>query len=394
MPAALQPQARRQQKTAVTLSTRFADALGRILDELEADGTIARALPRGRISIEPPRDAGYGDLSTNAAMVLASATGGEPRMFAAVLAPRWEALAGVVAVEIAGPGFVNLRLARGVWHDELATILAMGDDYGRSAAGANDPVRITIPKGDPRSAQWRAALYGDALGELLGFVGHPVTGGDPATTQQAGKGPASISIAASGHCPEVRMVRAVRILAKGMPLSPGQPIGVADVVRIVGRDVARFAVLSCDVRVPMDLDMVRIVEASKDNPVFAVAYAHSRIRSAQRHAQESGHRREGRPDFARLDDDEIGLVKRAAHFPRLVEQVARLREPHRIAHYLHALAAAFNLLWDRSNYGQNRRFLVQDDPDTTHARLSLAEAIGQIVRNGLAIMGVAAAEEI
>ncbi len=333
MPAALQPQARRQQKTAVTLSTRFADALGRILDELEADGTIGRALPRDRISIEPPRDAGHGDLSTNAAMVLASATGGEPRVFAALLAPRLAALADVVAVEIAGLGFVNLRLARGVWHDELATILAMGDDYGRSAAGANDPVRITITKGHPLSAQWRAALYGDALGKLLGFVGHPVTCGNHATTQQAEVGPASILIAASGRPPEVRMVRAVRILAKGMPLSPGQPIGVADIEHIVGCDIARFAVLSCDVRVPMDLDMARIVEASKDNPVFYVQYAHARIRSVAAQGGRARAGAEGAADFARLDDEEIGLVKVAAHFPRIVEQAAR-----------HARAASHRLL--------------------------------------------------
>jgi len=84
----------------------------------------------------------------------------------------------------------------------------------------------------------------------------------------------------------------------------------------------------------------------------------------------------------------------AAQFPRVVEQAAVTREPHRVAFYLYDLAGAFHALWNRGNDAPDRRFLVQDDPETTQARLSLAEAIGQIVRNGLAIMGVAAAEEM
>jgi len=114
----------------------------------------------------------------------------------------------------------------------------------------------------------------------------------------------------------------------------------------------------------------------------------------QRKAAELGLSGSGAPDHARLDDEELDLVRLAAQFPRVVEQAAATREPHRVAFYLYDLAGAFHALWNRGNDAPDRRFLVQDDPETTQARLSLAEAIGQIVRNGLAIMGVAAAEEM
>jgi len=171
-------------------------------------------------------------------------------------------------------------------------------------------------------------------------------------------------------------------------------VTLADVVREVGRDVVRFTMLTRKADAQMDFDFAKVVEASKDNPVFYVQYAHARIRSVQRKAAELGLATEGAADHARLDDEELGLVRFAAQFPRIVEQAAATREPHRIAFYLYDLAGAFHALWNRGNDAPDRRFLVQDDPDTTQARLSLAEAIGQIVRNGLAIMGVAAAEEM
>ena len=103
---------------------------------------------------------------------------------------------------------------------------------------------------------------------------------------------------------------------------------------------------------------------------------------------------DGASDITLLDSEELELVKLAAQFPRIVEQAANTREPHRVAFYLYDLAAAFHALWNRGNDRPDRRFLVQDDPEITRARLSLAEGLGQIVRNGLAIMGVAAAEEM
>jgi arginyl-tRNA synthetase len=136
-----------------------------------------------------------------------------------------------------------------------------------------------------------------------------------------------------------------------------------------------------------------VVEASKDNPVFYVQYAHARVRSLHRRLAEAGMALPA-ADLARLDAEELALVKLAAQFPRVVEGAAVHHEPHRIAFYLYDLAAAFHALWNRGNDDPARRFLLTDDPETTAARLALADAIGQVIRNGLAVMGVAAAEEM
>jgi arginyl-tRNA synthetase len=144
----------------------------------------------------------------------------------------------------------------------------------------------------------------------------------------------------------------------------------------------------------MDFDFAKVVEASKDNPVFYVQYAHARIRSLQRRAVEEGLALPADADLSLLDPDELTLVQLAAQFPRIVEGAAVAHEPHRIAFYLGDLAAAFHALWNRGNDDPEKRFLLAQNPDLTRARLELAQAIGQIIRNGLSLMGVEAVEEM
>jgi arginyl-tRNA synthetase len=144
----------------------------------------------------------------------------------------------------------------------------------------------------------------------------------------------------------------------------------------------------------MDFDFAKVVEASKDNPVFYVQYAHARIRSLHRRAAEEGLELPEAADLSLLDEDELALVKLAAQFPRVVEGAASAHEPHRIAFYLGDLAASFHALWNKGNDDPEKRFLVAQRPDLTRSRLELASAVGQIVRNGLAIMGVEAVEEM
>ena len=574
----------------MTLYHRFAEEIGRILDSLEAEGVIPAGLPRRAITIEPPRDPSHGDLATNAAMVLAKPAGTNPRALAGMLAPKLEQVDGVTAVEIAGPGFLNLRLSADVWREELATILGEGGDYGRSTAGNGHRVNVEYvsanPTGPMHMGHCRGAVVGDALASLLAFVGHPVTreyyvndagsqvqtlgrsahlryrealGEDigeipegfypgeylkpvgmalasefgtkyaaapeeewlelfrtkavaammdmiradlallgihhdvfasEAEVQNAGKVDAAFAeLAAKGLLYEgvleapkgetaedwepveltlfkatefgddqdrpvrnskggltyfgtdlayhaqkaqeadelidiwgadhagtvkriqaavaaltggakrfdVRLVQMVKLLRNGEPVKmskrSGQFVTLADVVREVGRDVVRFTMLTRKADAQMDFDFAKVVEASKDNPVFYVQYAHARVRSVQRKANELG-LADGAADITLLDEEELELVKLAAQFPRIVEQAAATREPHRVAFYLYDLAAAFHALWNRGNDRPDRRFLIQENPEITRARLSLAEGLGQIVRNGLAIMGVAAAEEM
>jgi len=196
---------------------------------------------------------------------------------------------------------------------------------------------------------------------------------------------------------DVKLVQMVRLLRGGEPVKMSKRAGnfvtLADVVREVGKDVVRFTMLTRRADAQMDFDFAKVVEASKDNPVFYVQYAHARIASLKRRAAEAGIEG-GTADLSLLDTEDLALVKLAAQFPRIVETAAVAREPHRIAFYLYDLAAAFHAAWNVGNDRVDRRFLIAENPDVTRARLFLSEGIGQIIRNGLALMGVEAVSEM
>lgn len=197
---------------------------------------------------------------------------------------------------------------------------------------------------------------------------------------------------------DVKLVQMVRLLRGGEPVKmskrSGNFVTLADVVREVGKDVVRFTMLSRRADAQMDFDFAKVVEASKDNPVFYVQYAHARIASLGRRAAAAGLVLEGTADLSRLDTEELALVKLAAQFPRVVETAATAREPHRIAFYLYDLAAAFHALWNVGNDRPERRFLVDGDAGISGARLFLASGVATIIRNGLGIMGVVAVSEM
>ena len=571
------------------LYPRFAAHLDAILDALVAEGAIPGGLDRRNVAVEPPRDTTHGDLATNAAMVLAKPAGTNPRALAALIAPKLEALDEVAAVEVAGPGFINLRLNEAVWRAELGEITAQGGDYGRSTTGGGTIVNVEYvsanPTGPMHMGHCRGAVVGDALASLLEYAGHKVVreyyvndaGGQvdilsrsvhlryrealgesieipegfypgeylkpvgaklaadygdlyvgkpegewlvlfrtaavaammdmiradlallgihhdlfssEAELQAAGKPQAAeqwlrardliydgVLEAPKGETPEdwepvelplfrstrfgddqdrpikksngqwtyfgadlayhfqkaqsadalidiwgadhagtvkrikaavaaltegrtpfdVKLVQMVRLMRNGELVKMGKRLGnfvtLADVVEEVGKDVVRFTMLARKADAQMDFDFAKVVEASKDNPVFYVQYAHARIRSLNRRAAEAGIV-ESVADLARLDAEDLALVKLAAQFPRTVEGAAAAREPHRIAFYLYDLAAAFHAAWNVGNDRPERRFLLVNDPVTTAARLYLANAVAQIIRNGLSVMGVEAVEEM
>jgi arginyl-tRNA synthetase len=542
------------------------------------------------ITVEPPRDASHGDLSTNAAMVLAKNAGMAPRALADALKPLLEAVPGVTSVEIAGPGFINLRLSEDVWRSELAAIHDAADAYGRSDAGKGATVNIEYvsanPTGPMHMGHCRGAVVGDALASLLEWVGHkvvreyyvndagaqvdvlarsahirymealgvvveeipeglypgdylvpvgqalaaefgdtyaaapesewlvpfrkravaamlelikadlallgihhdafaseaevqaakkpeaaearlraedlvydgqleapkgeidpdwePVTlplfrstafgddqdrpirksdgswtyfGADMAYHYQKSESAdalidiwgadhagtvkrirAAVSALTGGKPFDVKLIQMVRLLRNGEPVKmskrSGNFVTLADVVNEVGRDVVRFTMLTRKADAQMDFDFAKVVEASKDNPVFYVQYAHARIKSLGRKAAEAEAGVDASaPNPALLDAEDLELVKFAAQFPRIVESSALAREPHRIAFYLYDLAAAFHSWFNAGNDRPERRVLV-NVPELAAARLFLAYGIGQIIRNGLSIMGVTAVEEM
>ena len=576
----------------MSLYAQYAALLDGVLDDLVSDGVLPAELDRKNVTVEPPRDASHGDLATNAAMVLAKAAKTNPRALAEAIKPKLEALPPVTLVEIAGPGFINLRLTPDAWRDELRTILREGDEYGLSKVGANERVNVEYvsanPTGPLHMGHCRGAVVGDslarvleaagfrvtkeyyvndagaqvdtlarsvhlryreALGEAIGDIPEGMYPGDylkpvgtilaaeygdeyvakpeeiwlpvfrgaaikamldlirhdlallnihhdlfssEAELQQSGavdegmdvlrsKGlvyegtlerPKSldphdewepvqltlfrasqfgddqdrpmkksdgswtyfgadaayhwqkaknadhlVNIWGADHAGtvkrvqaavkaltdgrvdlDVKLVQMVRLFRGGEPVKMSKRAGdfvtLAEVVNEVGKDVVRFMMLTRRADAPLDFDFIKVVEASKDNPVFYVQYAHARISSLKRKAADAGVDLSIDPDLSLLDDEELALVKRAAQYPRVLESAALAHEPHRIAFYLYDLAAEFHALWNRGNDDPERRFLIDNNPQLSRARLELALGIAQIIRSGLDLMGVAATEEM
>ncbi len=576
----------------MSLYAQYSALLEEVLDALVTDGALPADGLRKGVAVEPPRDPAHGDLAINAAMVLAKSARTNPRALAALIAPRLEALPGVTSAEIAGPGFINLRLDPAAWRDELRAILDQGERYGGSTVGAGSRVNVEYvsanPTGPLHMGHCRGAVVGDSLARLLEAAGFAVTkeyyvndagsqvdtlarsahlryrealgqdigeipsglypgdylvpvgqalatefgdrfaaapeaewlalfrtrtiaamldlirhdlgllgihhhkfaseaelqtGGavDRAEAAMRAKGlvyegalerPKSIDDAdewepveltlfrssqfgddqdrplkksdgswtyfgsdaayhlqkaeAADHLVniwgadhagtvkrvaaavtaltdgrvdlDVKLVQMVRLFRAGEPIKMSKRAGdfvtLADVVTEVGKDVVRFMMLTRRADAPLDFDFARVVEASKDNPVFYVQYAHARICSLQRKAAAAGVDLAAPADLRLLDDEELNLVKLAAQYPRTIEAAALAHEPHRIAFYLYELAAAFHSLWNRGNDDPERRFLIENNAEISRARLELALGIGQVVRSGLALMGVEAAEEM
>jgi arginyl-tRNA synthetase len=181
----------------------------------------------------------------------------------------------------------------------------------------------------------------------------------------------------------------------------GTFVTLAEVVEEVGKDVVRFIMLTRKNDAPLDFDLVKVTEQSRDNPVFYVQYAHARCRSVLRHAEAEQGAAAIMPGalaqapLDRLDDPaEMALIRQMASFPRMVEIAAEAHEAHRIAFYLYDLASSFHALWNKGKDEASLRFLLPDDPALTLARLALVQAVATVVASGLAIMGVTPVEEM
>ncbi len=577
----------------ITLHSAFADKIDAVLAALEMEGVLPPDTPRTGVTVEPPRDLDHGDLSTNAAMVLAKQAKTAPRDLAAKIVEKLAADGEVSEASIAGPGFINMRLTDAAWLRELRAIAELGAQYGRSDMGRGARVNIEYvsanPTGPMHMGHCRGAVVGDALATLLEFAGHRVTreyyvndaGGQVDTLarsvhlryrealgeeigpipeglypgdylvplgqalaaelgdrysnadetewlaqfrtrsvdammamirndlallgihhdvfaseadlqeagkpeqaeawlrshdlvydgvleapkgktpedwepvelplfrstafgddqdrpirksngqwtyfgadlayhmQKAEKADALIDIWGADHAGtvkrikaavaalsqgqgaaipfDVKLVQMVQLMRAGEPVKmskrSGNFVTLAEMIDEVGRDVVRFTMLTRKPEAQMEFDFAKVVEASKENPVFYVQYAHARIHSTMRKAKDEGLTPSVQA-IAELGPEELALIKQAAQFPRIVEAAAQAREPHRIAFFLYDLAGAFHAYWNLGNDRPDKRFIVSGEPGLSEARLFLASQIGQVVRNGLALLGVEAVEEM
>jgi arginyl-tRNA synthetase len=198
---------------------------------------------------------------------------------------------------------------------------------------------------------------------------------------------------------DVKLCQMVRLFRAGEPVKmskrSGSFVTLREVVDEVGPDPVRFMMLYRKNDAMLDFDFAKVVEQSRENPVFYVQYAHARAHSVIRNARElmpdlkTGGKHLSEARFALLTDEgELAVLKRMAHYPRLVESSALAHEPHRIAFYLHDLAGEFHGLWSRGKELPQLRFIVEADQELTKARVGLVSAVAQIIRSGLGILGV------
>ncbi len=163
--------------------------------------------------------------------------------------------------------------------------------------------------------------------------------------------------------------------------------------------MTRFTMLTRKNDAPLDFDFDKVLEQSKDNPVFYVQYAHARIQSVLRRARDAGidvaPATLAGADLAKLSHEaELKLARAIAEWPRLVEIAAKGNEPHRIAFYLYDLASDFHSLWNRGNDDLSLRFVQEGDPATSQAKIALAAATAVVISSGLAILGVTPMDEM
>ncbi|MFQ5467503.1 MAG: DALR anticodon-binding domain-containing protein, partial [Kiloniellaceae bacterium] len=207
-----------------------------------------------------------------------------------------------------------------------------------------------------------------------------------------------------GHL-HVLICQLVKLTREGQPVKmskrAGTFVALREVIDEVGKDVVRFIMLTRKNDAPLDFDLAKVMEQSRDNPVFYVQYAHARVSSVMRHAAvefpaialEPAALADG--PLARLTDSaELGLIKLLAQWPRVVESAAEAYEPHRVAFYLYDVAAAFHALWTKGKDNTRLRFLVDGEVEPTAARLALLRAVAMVIASGLDVFGVQPVEEM
>lgn len=204
---------------------------------------------------------------------------------------------------------------------------------------------------------------------------------------------------------DIKLCQLVKLMRDGEPVKmskrSGDFVTLREVIDEVGRDAVRFMMLFRKNDAALEFDLARVLEQSKDNPVFYVQYAHARCASVFRQAAETAPGLDAGPAAlaaAKLsllvDEGEVGLIKWIAQYPRLIEQAAIAHEPHRLAFYLHDLAQGLHSLWNKGKDSPQLRFVNHNQPELTLARLALVHAVRSVLASGLGVLGVSSPSEM
>ena len=202
---------------------------------------------------------------------------------------------------------------------------------------------------------------------------------------------------------DIKLTQLVKLWKNGNPFKMSKRAGnfvtLRDLVDQVGPDVTRFVMLTRKNDAQLDFDFDKVLEQSRENPVFYVQYAHARVMSVLRRADKAGIARDdvtlSGTDLSKIDHaSELTVAKKLAEWPRLVEISARTNEPHRVAFYLYELAGEFHALWNRGNSETQLRFIQDGDVATSQSKIALARAVSVVISAGLGILGVTPAQEM
>ena len=209
---------------------------------------------------------------------------------------------------------------------------------------------------------------------------------------------AAVAALSGGRVPlDIKLIQLVKLFKNGEPFKMSKRAGtfvtLRDVVEQAGADVTRFIMLTRKNDVTLDFDFAKVLEQSKENPVFYVQYANARVNSILRKAREAGLAVDdatlARADLTQIGHEaELELARKIAEWPRLVEIAARGNEPHRIAFYLYELASDFHGLWNRGNDDASLRFVQEGKDATSAAKIALVRATGVVIETALGILGV------
>ena len=215
---------------------------------------------------------------------------------------------------------------------------------------------------------------------------------------------AAVSALSSGEVPlDIKLCQLVKLYQNGEPFKMSKRAGnfvmLRDLVEQVGPDVTRFVMLTRKNDAALDFDFQKVLEQSRENPVFYVQYAHARIKSVIRKAEALNL---DTSDYALSEANlsslthasELSLIKKLAEWPRIVELSARLYEPHRLAFYLFDLSSELHSHWGKGGENPHLRFLQSDDMTITQSKIALARAVSIVISSGLAILGVQPAEKM
>ncbi len=215
---------------------------------------------------------------------------------------------------------------------------------------------------------------------------------------------AAVAALSEGRVPlDIKLIQLVKLMKDGQPFKMSKRAGnfvtLRDVVEQAGADVTRFVMLTRRNDMALEFDFDRVLEQTRDNPVFYVQYAHARVMSVLRRAAEAGIAADDATlagaDLSRLSHEaELALARRLAAWPREVEIAARGNEPHRVAFYLNDLAGEFHSLWNRGHEEPGLRFVQEGDLATSQAKIALARATGVVISSALGILGVTPANEM